>query len=92
MSVARPGKERLEVRLSAAEKKTLRQAAAVQRKTVSAFLLESSLTAATEALASRRAFPVTTKQYVAFVAALDAAPKRKASLARLLNTPSVFED
>ena len=92
MSVVRAGNERLEVRLSAAEKKTLRQAAAVQRKTVSAFLLESSLTAATEALASRREFPVTTKQYDAFVAALDAAPNCKASLAKLLNTTNVLEE
>jgi uncharacterized protein (DUF1778 family) len=92
MSVARRREERLEVRLSTTVKNTLQQAASLQQKTISAFVLDSGLAAATEALANRREFPLPTKQYDAFVAALDAAPKRKPRLAKLLNTPSVLEE
>jgi uncharacterized protein (DUF1778 family) len=92
MSVVRRREERLEVRLSTTVKNTLQQAASLQRKTISAFVLDSGLAAAAEALASRREFPLSTKQYDAFVAALDTAPKRKPRLAKLLNTPSVLEE
>jgi uncharacterized protein (DUF1778 family) len=92
MSVARRREERLEVRLSTTAKNALQQAASLQRKTISAFVLDSGLAAATEALAGRREFPLSAKQYDAFVAALDAAPKVKPRLAKLLNTPSVLEE
>lgn len=61
------------------------------RGTGSAFVLDNGLTAAAEALAGRRQSPLLTKQYAAFVAALDAPPKRKPRLAKLLNTASVLE-
>lgn len=54
MSVARRREERLEVRLSTTVKKTLQQAASLQQKTISAFVLDSGLAAAAEALANRR--------------------------------------
>ena len=92
MSVVRRREERLEVRLSTTVKNTLQQAASLQRKTISAFVLDSGLAAAAEALASRREFPLSARQYDAFVAALDAAPKRKPRLAKLLSTPSVLEE
>jgi uncharacterized protein (DUF1778 family) len=91
LSVARRREERLEVRLSKTAKNTLQQAAALQRKTISAFVLDSILAAAAETLANRREFPLSTKQYDAFVAALDAPPKHKPRLAKLLNTASVLE-
>jgi uncharacterized protein (DUF1778 family) len=92
MSVIRRREERLEVRLSTTVKNTLQQAASLQRKTISAFVLDSGLAAAAEALASRREFPLSAKQYDAFVAALDANPKRKPRLAKLLSTPSALEE
>jgi len=92
MSVVRRREERLEVRLSLTVKNTLQQAASLQRKTISAFVLDSGLAAAAEALASRREFPLSAKQYDAFVAALDATPKRKPRLAKLLSTPSIVEE
>jgi uncharacterized protein (DUF1778 family) len=92
MSVVRRREERLEVRLSTTVKNTLQQAASLQRKTISAFVLDSSLAAAAEALASRREFPLSARQYDAFVAALDAAPKPKPRLAKLLSTSSVLEE
>jgi uncharacterized protein (DUF1778 family) len=91
MSVVGRRKKRLDVRLSTAAKNTLRQAAALQQKTVRAFLLDSGLTAAAEIFANRREFPLSANQYDAFVAALDADPKRKPRLTKLLNSTSVLE-
>jgi uncharacterized protein (DUF1778 family) len=83
--------DRLEVRLPSRAKGLLKRAAAVQRKTVSAFMLDSGLAAAAEALAERREFAIGAKQYAAFLAALDAPPKARPRLARLLKHRSVLE-
>jgi len=90
-SPARRREDRLEIRLSAAAKKVLQRAASVQHKSISAFVLDSGLTAAAEALADRREFTLSTQQYDAFVAALDAPTKSKPRLQKLLKTPSVLE-
>ena len=83
--------DRLEVRLTPKAKSMLRRAAAVERKTVSAFILDKGLAAAAETLADRREFPLSAKQYDAFVAALDAPWKSRPRLEELLKTPSVLE-
>lgn len=83
--------DRLEIRLSAAAKKVLQRAAVVQQKSISAFVLDSGLTAAAETLADRREFKLNAEQYDAFVAALDAQPKVKSRLEKLLKTPSALE-
>ncbi len=83
--------DRLEVRLSPQAKSMLKQAASIERKTVSAFIPDKGLAAAAETLADRREFRLTTKQYDAFVAALDANGKRRPRLEKLLKTPSVLE-
>ena len=64
--------DRLEVRLTPKAKSMLKRAASVERKTVSAFILDKGLAAAAETLADRREFRLSAKQYDAFVAALDA--------------------
>jgi uncharacterized protein (DUF1778 family) len=81
--------DRLEIQMPAAAKRILKRAALSRKKSISAFLLESGLSAAAEALAERREFKLSAKQYDAFVAALDAPSKRKPRLAKLLITPSV---
>lgn len=91
MSVAKRREDRLEVRLSPTAKQLLQRAALAENKTVSAFVLDSGLTAATEALTDRREFVLNSKQYQAFVAALDAPGKPKPRLEKLLKTPSVLE-
>jgi uncharacterized protein (DUF1778 family) len=88
---ARRQQERLEIRLPAGARKVLQRAALSQHKSIGAFLLDSGLTAAAEALADRRAFKLDTKQYDAFVTALDARSKPKPRLAKLLKTPSAPE-
>jgi uncharacterized protein (DUF1778 family) len=83
--------DRLEVRLTPKAKSMLRRAASIERKTVSAFMLDKGLAAAAETLADRHEFPLSAKQYDAFVAALDKSPTARPRLERLLKTPSVLE-
>jgi len=83
--------ERLEVRLTPKAKTMLKRAASIERKTVSAFILDKGLAAAAETLADRREFRLSSKQYDAFVAALDAPVKPRPRLEHLLKTPSVLE-
>jgi uncharacterized protein (DUF1778 family) len=83
--------DRLEVRLTPKAKLMLKHAAFIERKTVSAFMLDKGLAAAAETLADRRQFPLNAKQYDAFVAALDAPAKPRPRLEKLLKTPSVIK-
>jgi uncharacterized protein (DUF1778 family) len=83
--------ERVDLRMTAAAKRTLQQAAAVANKTVSEFLLDSSLTAAFETLADRRVFQLDDKRWNAFMAALTRPPKRNAGLRRLLAHKPAWE-
>jgi uncharacterized protein (DUF1778 family) len=82
--------DRLEVRLTPKAKSMLKRAATVERKTVSAFILDKGLEAAAETLAARSEFRLSAKQYDAFVAALDTT-KSRPRLETLLKTPSVLE-
>jgi uncharacterized protein (DUF1778 family) len=83
--------DRLELRLTPKAKSMLKRAAAVERKTMSAFVLDKGLEAAAETLADRREFRLSTKDYDAFVAALDAPVKPRPRLTKLLTVPSVLE-
>ena len=86
--------EKLDLRLSRAAKKTLQAAAAAERKSVSEFVLDTALSEAEERLADRRIFTLDAKGWDAFVAALDAPPRRHARLdciarTTLSNSPAV---
>ena len=83
--------DRLELRLTPKAKSMLKRAASVERKTVSAFILDKGLAAAAETLANRHEFRLNAKQYDAFVAALDAPAKPRPRLEKLLKTASVVE-
>ena len=69
----------------------LKRAADVERKTLSAFLLDKGLQAAAETLADRTEFRLSARQFQAFAAALDAPVKPRRRLEQLLATPSVLE-
>jgi uncharacterized protein (DUF1778 family) len=83
--------ERLDLRLSVQAKALLQRAAAARHKTVSEFVVDSSLNAAAEALADRREFLLGDEQWGAFLAALDRAPTGKPGLEALLREKSIFE-
>ena len=83
--------EKLDLRLSRAAKQTLQAAAAAERKSVSEFVLDTAIREAEERLADRRIFTLAGKQWDAFVAALDAPPRRQPRLERLFREASVFD-
>jgi uncharacterized protein (DUF1778 family) len=83
--------ERLDLRLTRAAKQTLRAAAAAEGKSISEFVLDAALTEAEERLAARRVFTLDAKNWDAFVAALDAPPRRHPRLERLFGESSVLD-
>ncbi len=83
--------EKLDLRLTRAAKQTLQAAATAEHKSVSEFVLNAALSEAEARLADRRVFTLDGKKWDAFVAALDAPPRRHARLERLFREPSVFD-
>lgn len=83
--------EKIDIRLTADAKETLRSAAAAQGRTVSDFVLDSALQRAAETLPNRTHFDLGAKQWAEFQALLDAPPRGLPRLAKLLKKPSVFE-
>ncbi len=83
--------EKLDLRLTAAAKRTLQTAATVARRSVSEFVLESALARAEATLSYRQHVGLDAEQWAAFQAALDAPPRPLPRLSRLLDEPSVFE-
>jgi uncharacterized protein (DUF1778 family) len=82
--VAEAKSERVDLRMTPTAKRTLQRAAAVANKTVSEFLIDSSLSAAFETLADRRVFQLDEEQWAAFMKALDTPPRENPGLRRLL--------
>jgi len=76
--------ERVDLRMTPTAKRTLQRAAAVANKSVSEFLLDSSLSAAFETLADRRVFQLDETQWAAFMAELDRPPRDNPRLRRLM--------
>jgi uncharacterized protein (DUF1778 family) len=83
--------EKIDIRLTAEAKETLRSAAAAQGRTVSEFVLDSALQRAAETLPDRTRFELDAKQWAEFQALLDAPPRDLPRLAALLTKRSVFE-
>ncbi len=83
--------ERIDIRASLTAKAVLQQAASSVNKTVSEFLLDTGLSAASEVLADRRVFALNDEQWNQFQKALDADPKDKPALEKLLSDRSVFD-
>jgi uncharacterized protein (DUF1778 family) len=63
----------------------------VSHRSVSAFVLESALARADEALADRQNFSLNATQWKAFLAALDAPPRPLPRWGRLLKEPGFFD-
>ena len=83
--------ERVDLRMTPSAKRTLQRAAAVNDKTLSEFLLDSSLSAAFETLADRRVFQLDEVQWAAFIAALDMPPSDNPRLRKLLRTKAPWD-
>lgn len=83
--------EKLDLRLTPAAKRTLRKAAESSRETLGEFVLRSALARADEILADQRVIQLSDEQWEAFVAALDAPPRPRPRLKRLLNEPTILD-
>lgn len=83
--------EKLDLRVSSSAKRTLEAAASASNRTVSAFVLESALARADEALADRRLFHLTKAKWTEFLAALDAPTRPLHRMQRLLAKPGFFD-
>jgi uncharacterized protein (DUF1778 family) len=83
--------EKIDLRLTAQAKRALLSAAEATHKTLSDFVLESALARADSVLAERQVFRLDAERWTAFLAALDAPPKARPRLARLLNEPSIVD-
>ncbi len=83
--------ERIDIRTSSTAKAVLQQAAASVNKSVSEFLLDTGLSAASKALADRKVFALKDEQWNQFQELLDADPKDKPALKKLLADPGAFD-
>jgi uncharacterized protein (DUF1778 family) len=83
--------EKLDLRLTPNAKRALQSAAQVTHKTLSDFVLESALARADNVLAERQIFRLDARRWNAFLAALDAPPRSRPRLARLLGEPSILD-
>lgn len=83
--------EKLDLRLTAADKRILQTAASAARRSVSEFVLESAMARAQETLPDRQKFGLDAARWEEFKAALDASPRPLPRLGRLLGEPGVFE-
>jgi uncharacterized protein (DUF1778 family) len=83
--------EKIDLRLTAQAKRVLQTAAAATHRTLSDFILESALARADSVLAERQIFRLDAQRWTAFLGALDAPPKPRPRLARLLNEPSIVD-
>jgi uncharacterized protein (DUF1778 family) len=83
--------QKLDLRVSAAAKRALREAAQASRQSLSEFVLSSALTRAEELLAEQTRVTLSAAEWERFVAALDAPPAPPARLTRLMREASVFE-
>jgi uncharacterized protein (DUF1778 family) len=91
MAMTETRDEKLDLRLTASDKRALQTAAAAAHRSVSEFVLESALSRAEETLPDRQHFGLDATQWAAFQAALDAPARPAGRLASLLQQPGVFE-
>jgi uncharacterized protein (DUF1778 family) len=83
--------EKLDLRLSSSDKRTLEAAASVSSRSVSDFVRESALSRADEMLADRRTFVLSKTKWSEFQAALDAPTRSLPHMQRLLTEPGFFD-
>lgn len=84
--------EKIDLRVSREDKQILEAAANVVHSSVSAFVLNSALARADEALADRRSFVLSKSKWNEFLAALDAPTRPLPRVQRLLSEPGFFDD
>ena len=84
-------REKLDLRLSSADKWTLEAAASLSNRSVNEFVRESALSRTHEMLADRRTFLLSQSKWAEFQAALDAPTRHNPRIQRLLTEPGFFD-
>jgi uncharacterized protein (DUF1778 family) len=82
---------RLDLRLSAEQKRLFEEAASATDQTMTEFVVQSAEVAAQEVLADRTRFVLVPAEWEAFSTAIDSEPRVLPRLAAFLTTPSVLE-
>lgn len=83
--------EKLDLRVSPSAKAKLQAAAAIARRSMSDFVMESAISRAEETLADRRVFGLDDAGWTAFQSALDAPVRHLPRLQKLLEEPGFFD-
>ena len=83
--------EKLDLRLTPEAKRALQSAASASQRSVSEFVLESALQRAAETLPDRQRFGLSDEAWAAFQEALDAPPRVKPRLTKLLRKEGPFD-
>ncbi len=84
---------RISVRVKPAQKALISRAARLRHTTLTEFLLENALHAASQLVAEERHLEMTPEQFQHFCRALDAPPaKNLKAMQRLLNEPSALDE
>jgi uncharacterized protein (DUF1778 family) len=91
MAVRAVRSEKLDLRLSASDKRILEAAASVSSRSVSDFVRESALARADETLADRRTFLLSKAKWAEFQTALDAPTRPLTRMKELLTKPGFFD-
>jgi uncharacterized protein (DUF1778 family) len=84
MSIRSARSEKLDLRLTASAKQTLRRAAEASHKTLTEFVLDSAVQKAEEVLVEQRSIRLSPEDWAEFHRQLDAPPEVNPRLARLL--------
>lgn len=82
---------RLDLRLSAEQKRLFEEAASATDRSMTEFVVRSAEVAAQEVLADRTRFVLAPEEWEAFSTAIDSEPRVLPRLAAFLTTPSVLE-
>ena len=91
MSAPHGRTEKLDLRVAPDAKRMLQEAARERHTSLSQFVLDSAIAAATDVLAERSRIALNSEDWAAFMAALDTPPAKHPRMERLLNEPSVFD-
>ncbi|MBU3655919.1 MAG: DUF1778 domain-containing protein [Rhodospirillaceae bacterium] len=83
--------EKIDIRLTPDAKYMLQEAARERHTTISQFVINTALSAASEVLAERNRIGLNAAQWTTLMAALDAPPRRHPRMERLLNEPTILD-
>jgi len=84
---------RISIRIKPIQKALIARAARLQNASLTAFVLENALQAASQLVAEEKHFEMTREQFSRFCRALDAPPaKNLKAMQQLLNEPSALDE